>query len=331
MLAILKRAALASAGAVAFLALGVAAQADILTAPGPEGPLQGVATLVPGAAAAAVIIPGSGPTDRDGNSPPQIRTDSYKLLAEALARRGISALRVDKRGMFGSAAALRRPEEVTIADYAGDAREWAATLACETGLDCVWLAGHSEGGLVALAAISDALPPSTVCGAILLATPGRPVGALMRDQLRANPANAPFLPEFEGMIDVLEQGAMVDPETLSPALRPLFGAGLQRYMIDLFSYDPATLAADVRLPVLIVQGDRDMQVTLADADLLADARLGVRPDTRLVKVAGMTHMLKADQPGAPFATYSDPALPLMTEVPEAIAAFVLPPAGGRSE
>lgn len=300
----------------------------VLTAPGPAGPLQGAALLVPGAMAAVVIIPGSGPTDRDGNSPPHMRTDSYRQLAETLAQRGISSVRIDKRGMFGSTAALADPEDVTIADYAGDAREWAATLARETGLECVWLAGHSEGGLVALAATSGALPPAEICGVILLAAPGRRIGTLMREQLRANPANAPLLSEFESVIDVLEAGGRVDPETLSPAIRPLFRTGLQRYMVDLFSYDPATLAAGMRLPMLIVQGDRDIQVRLTDAAALAKAR----PDARLVEVAGMTHMLKADQPGAPFATYSDPSLPLMSEVPDAIADFLLPaePAAGAA-
>ncbi|BEV72564.1 hypothetical protein THUN1379_20460 [Paludibacterium sp. THUN1379] len=86
-------------------AASLAAATDI-RAPGPQGPLQG--TLLAASSAhrtAALIIPGSGPTDRNGNSPRGLHTDTYRLLAEGLASHGISSVRIDKRGMYGSAAA----------------------------------------------------------------------------------------------------------------------------------------------------------------------------------------------------------------------------------
>jgi hypothetical protein len=79
---------------------------DLLTVPGPAGALEGEAILVPGAQAGVIIVPGSGPTDRDGNSRADLRTDSYKLLAKGLATAGISTLRIDKRR--GAAASEAR-------------------------------------------------------------------------------------------------------------------------------------------------------------------------------------------------------------------------------
>jgi len=75
------------------------AAAEPVQIAGPHGPLEAEQIEVGGAAHAVVIVPGSGPTDRDGNSPGAgLATDSYKLLAEGLAQAGIASLRTDKRG-----------------------------------------------------------------------------------------------------------------------------------------------------------------------------------------------------------------------------------------
>jgi uncharacterized protein len=69
-----------------------------------------------------LIIPGSGPTDQEGNNPLGVKASTYRLIAEGLAARGIASLRIDKRGMYASAAAAPTPNAVTIADYASDVR-----------------------------------------------------------------------------------------------------------------------------------------------------------------------------------------------------------------
>ncbi len=295
--------------------LPVMAAAEPVLIAGPLGPLEAERIAVGGAAHAVVIVPGSGPTDRDGNSPGTgLATDSYKLLAEGLAQSGIASLRIDKRGLYGSAAAIADPNAVTIGAYAGDVRDWvshAADLA-----PCVWIAGHSEGGLVALVAAQD--PPDRLCGLILLATSGRPTGRLLIEQFEANPANGPLMPEISSIVADLEAGKSRDPASVTQALQPLFSAELQRYMIDLFSYDPVSLAKGWRGPVLIIQGDADVQVRPHDADLLESAL----PQARRIDLAGGTHMLKAAVPGRPFATYTDRALPLHDALVPGIVAFI---------
>ena len=311
--------------AVAALAAGAAASAQngpaetAVNVAGPAGPLKGV-LLAPGAAAApvALIIPGSGPTDRDGNSPLGVRASTYKLLAADLAARGVATVRIDKRGLFASAAPGVDPNAVTIPDYVADVHAWVASLRKRTGARCVWLIGHSEGGLVAMAAAQD---DPDVCGLVLVATAGRPMSAVLRDQLKANPANAPLLDGALGAIDALEHGRRVDTAGLHPALQALFAPQVQGFLISAFSYDPAGLLKAYRKPVLVVQGQRDLQVSETDARLLQQAA----QQSTLVLLPGVNHVLKAvasDDPRANLATYGDPALPLAPEVGQSIAAFI---------
>jgi pimeloyl-ACP methyl ester carboxylesterase len=266
-----------------------------------------------------LIIPGSGPTDRDGNNPLGVRAASYRLLAEGLAARGIGSVRIDKRGMFGSRTAVADANAVTVADYASDVRAWVKAIRAATGAPCVWLLGHSEGGLVALAAASEA--SEGVCGLILVAAPGRKVGAALREQLRANPANAPLLDQALAAIDRLEAGQRVDAAALHPALMSLFAPPVQGFLISLLAQDPASLLARYPGPALVVHGRRDIQAAVADAERLAAARPGVK----LVMLDEVNHVLKrvaTDDRAANAAAYSNPDLPLAPEVVEAVAGFV---------
>jgi hypothetical protein len=276
----------------------------------------------PGTTAPVLVIPGSGPTDRDGNSPLGLKPASYRLLAEGLAAKGVPTVRIDKRGMFGSAAAAADANAVTVADYAADVCSWVKGVQERTGARCVWLLGHSEGGLVALVAGQEA---ESVCGVILVSAPGRRLSDVLREQLRANPANGPLLDQALSAIDALEKGKRVEPASLHPALMPLFAPPVQSFLISLFSYDPAVLAKTVTKPMLIVQGQRDLQVTEADAKRMAAAN----PKARLVLLPEVNHVLKSvpsEDRAANLAAYADPSLPIAQGVVDAIADFVV--AGG---
>lgn len=300
------------------LLMAAALTATPLTAPGPDGPLAGTLIDAGKGAPVVVILPGSGPTDRDGNNPLGVTAQPYKLLAEALAADGVSSIRVDKRGMFGSKAAIPDPNKVTIADYAADAHAWAKAAKAATGAQCVWLVGHSEGGLVALKAAQD---PADLCGVVTVSAMGRKFGAVLSEQIRANPGNAPIMEPALAAIAELEAGRTVPLEKLPSPLPVLFAPAVQPYLIDLMAQDSASLAKSVKLPLLIVQGDHDIQIPVDDAKALAAAQ----PKARLVIVPNVNHVLKkvgSDDRMANMMTYRDSSLPVDPGVVDAIANFV---------
>lgn len=302
-------------------ALVLAATQPVATeveAPGPAGPLVGTLLQVDEADAPVVLVlPGSGPTDRDGNNPLGVRANSYRLLAEALAGNGVSSLRIDKRGMFGSAGAIADANAVTVPDYVADTRAWIAVARERTDAPCVWLLGHSEGGLMALAAAKE----EGVCGLLLVATPGSPVGEVMREQFRANPANAPILPDAESALDRFTAGERVDVSAMHPALQAIFNPAVQGFLISLMALDPARLIADVPGPVLIVQGGHDIQVSVADAERLKAAA----PTAELALFPSANHVLKdvaSNDRSANLASYTNADLPLAAGLAHRIAHFI---------
>lgn len=309
----------AFAAALALWATPAAGQGVQIEAPGPSGPLKGswLQAAQPNAPV-VLIIPGSGPTDRDGNSPAGIKAAPYRMLAEALAAKGVSSARVDKRGMFGSAAA-GDPNAASVSGYAADIRSWVRTLRQRSGARCIWVLGHSEGALMALATAASG--SEGICGVVSVSGLGRKLGDVLRQQLAAAPAFAPHMDRALPALARLEAGQRVDTTGMDPALLSLFAPQVQDYLIDMLAQDPAKLAAQVRVPLLVVQGQRDLQTTEADARRIAEAN----PKAKLVLMPEVNHVLKAvssDDRTANVATYADPSQPLAPGVAEAIADFV---------
>lgn len=302
---------------LALMSAPIFAAEQTVQVPGPLAPLSGSLISVANPQAPVVlIVPGSGPTDRDGNNPLGVRAGTYRLLAQGLAGQGISSLRIDKRGLFGSRAAIANPNQVTVQDYATDVRLWMSYLAQRERYRCVWLLGHSEGALVAMLAAQN---NPDLCGLILLAAPGRPMGQMLRSQLARNPVERKQLEAAQAVIDSLERGVPVAevPGVLQPLLRP----EVQGFLISGFALNPAQLLSRVNKPVLILQGDSDLQVEVNDAKALQAAR----PGSRLRILPGVNHVFKAVPQGdhqANVAAYADPDLPLASGVIEPIVQVI---------
>jgi hypothetical protein len=155
------------------------------------------------------------------------------------------------------------------------------------------------------------------CGVIAVSGPGRPLGVVIREQLAAQNLPAPLPAQIEAALTELEHGRQV-PNI--PGLEALFRPSVQPYLISVLTIDPAGALKAVKAPVLILQGDNDLQVTVQDARLLATAR----PDAKLVVLPGANHVLKTaptDRAGN-YETYADPTRPLAPGVMQAILAFV---------
>lgn len=262
----------------------------------------------------ALIIAGSGPTDRDGNSAMLGgRNDSLRMLAESLAAKGIASLRYDKRGIGESRAAGASEADLRFDHYVDDAAAWVRRLRGDPRFSTVTVIGHSEGSLIGMLAAkaADADKFVTIAGA------GRSAPELLREQLR--PQLPPELwTESERVLDRLIAGETVDDPP--PALAMLYRASVQPYLISWFRHDPANVIATLDMPVLVVQGTTDIQVALADAKALdAAART-----SELAVIEGMNHVLKIvdEDRGKQIASYADATLPVASALVEQIARFI---------
>jgi uncharacterized protein len=262
-----------------------------------------------------VIIAGSGPTDRNGNSLMGIRPNSYAQLAWHLAGRGIASLRYDKRGMPGTKGTFDMTK-MTLDDFAADARAAAESLAHDARFSRVLLLGHSEGSSLAFIA-ARAGPP--VAAVISVSGLGRPLGVVLREQLARQFDSATIVRYDTAMAQYLRGE---QPKDVPPQLGPLFVPINLSFMKSLSSFDPPAAIRAVRQPVLIVQGSRDVQVTVADAERLHTAK----PDAQLVVVPLANHVLKLTTDTTlqgQMPTYQNPTVPIMPEVANAIADWIL--------
>lgn len=262
----------------------------------------------------ALLIAGSGPTDRNGNSALMPGpNNSLKLLAEGLAERGIASLRYDKRGVGASARAMPREADLRFDHFVDDAVAWVRMLREDPRFSTVTIGGHSEGSLIGMLAVQRAGADAFISIAGL----ARPVGQVLRDQVR--PQLTPELWEqSERILTTLEAGRTADSVPFS--LYELYRPGVQPYLISWIRYRPTEELARLSVPVLILQGTTDIQVGVAEAEALKEAR----PEAELVVIEGMDHVLKAApvDPANPLASYSDPTLPVVPELIERIGRFI---------
>jgi alpha-beta hydrolase superfamily lysophospholipase len=260
----------------------------------------------------ALIIAGSGPTDRNGNNP-QMTNNSLKMLAESLAKQGISSLRYDKRGIGKSKDAGLKESDLRFEHYIEDVRHWIDYLAHDQKNNTITLIGHSEGSLLGMIAAQS----SDVGKFVSIAGIGQAADKIIRQQLKAQPSIV--LEQSTPILDALLAGNTV--KHIPAFLNSLFRQSVQPYMISWFKYDPQKEIAKLQRPILIVQGTTDIQVSEEEASKLA---LASKTTTKVV-IKGMNHVLKAAplDRQANIETYNQPNLPLKPELAKAISEFII--------
>lgn len=281
---------------------------------GTDWPLPGTLTLPSGDGPfpAVLLVHGSGPNDRDetvGAAKP------FRDIALGLASRGIAVLRYEKRTRVHAAKLEGRTTFTTREEVVEDALAAAKLLRSDRRIDPtrVFVLGHSLGGLLA-PRIASADP--AVAGLIVLAGPARPLDQILIDQVK-------HLASVDGSISAAEQQAIDQVTANASAIRALTPAdaaagrkvagALASYWLDLRDYDPAAAAADLKISMMVLQGERDFQVTMADFARW-QARLSHRRDVVLKSYPSLNHL---------FVSGSGPATPAEYQTPGHVAEEVI--------
>lgn len=281
----------------------------------PTGTIAGTLDLPPGRGPfpVALIIAGSGPTNRNGNSPLiHGKNNSLLMVARVLKQHGIASVRYDKRGIGESAAAMPKASELRFSVYIDDAASWIDLLRHDPRFTKIAVIGHSQGSLIGMIA-------ARIAGAdafVSIAGPGFPAGQIIKEQLAQQPLA--IRTEADSIIASLEAGREV--KDVSPGLMTLFRPSIQPYLISWFQYDPRKEIAQLTIPVLILQGTHDLQVSVKDAEALHAAQ----PRSTLEIIQGMNHIMK-DAPAnrqENIATYGNPDIPLAPQLVKDLTSFL---------
>ncbi|MCB9189888.1 MAG: alpha/beta hydrolase [Flavobacteriales bacterium] len=257
-----------------------------------------------------LIIAGSGPTDRNGNNS-VMTNNSLQMLAHDLAKLGIASIRYDKRGVGASFKAYIPEIDLTFEDNVNIAEEFY-DYGKKQGYQKIIIAGHSEGSLIGIL-LSQRKKPA---GFISLAGAGRPIQDVLKEQYNVT---APIVRDSAHVIiDLLASGVKVD--TLSPWLYSVFRPAIQPYLISWMKYIPNEEINKLSCPSLIIQGERDLQVTKEDATELGKDL----PENSVVLIETMNHVLKKvdDDKADNKASYNDPVRPLHPDLIFTMVSFI---------
>lgn len=262
-----------------------------------------------------LIIPGSGPTDRNCNSSVGLTSNTFMYLAEDLYKKKIATLRIDKRVSGKSAETFGdNLLSVSFNDFIADTEKWIELLQKDERFSEVIVAGHSQGSLVGMVAAKNKKADKFIS----LAGAGRSIDSILYDQL------APQMPQqadsIRLFIDVLKNGGYMNEAPL--VLKQVFSIMMKDFWSEWMEHNPAELLGQMSdIPALIINGEHDIQVAVSEAEILHKAQ----PKSKLVIIPEMSHILK----NAPkerldnFSTYNQPKLPLNKQLVKEIVFFVL--------
>jgi alpha-beta hydrolase superfamily lysophospholipase len=258
----------------------------------------------------ALLIAGSGSTDHDGNGP-QAKPATLKKLAEQLAERKIATLRYDKRGAGGWKPEFGKPEDFRFKDYVDDAVSLVNYLKSSGKFSRLVVAGHSEGGLVAILAARKA----QIDRVVLLVTAARRQGDLVKAQLEKKQIPPDVLDPILKAIDSIMAGQIVDPPPRGLSIAPV----MQPSLASAFVEDPIDPLKSIDKPILIVGGGHDLQVARLDFIALAAAA----PLAKTFWLPDMNHVLvDVSDENDNLAAYNQPERAIDAAMVDAVAAFI---------
>ena len=258
----------------------------------------------------ALIIGGSGPTNRNGNNK-IMKNNSLKYLAEELSKKGIASIRYDKRGIEESKSAGIKEKELRFEDYINDAKDWIKFIRKDKKFTSMTIIGHSEGSLIGMIAAVEADKFISIAGL------GKSSDKLLKEQL--NSQSKEIIENSTVIIDSLKNGNLVS--SINPLLFSIFRPSVQPYLISWFKYDPQIEIKKLKTPLLITQGTNDIQVKEEEAKLLLNAY----PSAKMIIIKDMNHILKIVKGDKEenIASYNNPDLKIAKELIQSISDFIL--------
>lgn len=226
----------------------------------------------------AIIIGGSGPTDRDGNQF-MMKNNSLRFLAEGLYDQGIATFRYDKRIVKQLKDRTLNEESIRFNDFIKDAEDVLDYFNRSNAFSKIYVIGHSQGSLVGMVAAQGRAD-----GFISIAGAGQEIDDVIVDQLEKQ---APGLKDNArtSFDDMRANGIALN---YSQGLESIFRPSIQPFLITWMRYNPQTEIQKLDIPVLIINGDQDLQVQISEAEKLKAAK----PEATLEIIPLMNHVLK---------------------------------------
>ncbi len=256
-----------------------------------------------------ILIAGSGPTNRNGNQV-SMQNNSLKFLAEGLAQNGFAVFSYDKRIFAQMINKTIDEKTLSFEDFINDAKDVVTYFKSQKKYAKIIIVGHSEGSLIGMVAAK-----TNVDGYVSLAGAGRPIDEVLSEQIAKNSPNLKEAADKD--LALLKEGKTFDNK--NPMLASLFRESIQPYMISWIKYNPQEEIKKLQLPILIINGTKDIQVPPSDAELLHKAN----PKSTLKIIENMNHIfkkIKVDEDNV--KSYSDPKLPVIHELIEIMTSFV---------
>ncbi len=229
----------------------------------------------------ALIVPGSGPTDGDGNSK-LLNSDNNSLLrlANALSDNGIVSLRIDKRGTGISSNKIINEEEQDFSILIEDVKAWINNLKQLYPEKKIVIIGHSQGSLVSMIAANE-----LGCDALIsISASGYPIDETLKKQLSM--FSKDFYEQGSIIISELKKGNLF--ENVPASLHLFFRPSVQPFLISYMKYNPQEVIKSAKYPILIIQGAMDSQTSIDDANKLNISN----KNSKLVVIDNMNHLLR---------------------------------------
>lgn len=257
-----------------------------------------------------ILIPGSGPTDRNGNNS-VMKNNSLKFLAEELTKENIATYRYDKSVLSFTKDDKEKIDSLSFETFIEEAKSVIDYFKNSNNYAKIIVAGHSQGSLVGMVASKNKADAF-----ISLEGAGRPLDEILVEQIELQ---APYLKEeTQKIVTELKKGNTV--EKFNPMLTSLFNKQVQPFLISWLQYHPQKEIEKLTIPTLIINGSKDIQVKNIDAELLHKAA----KNSELHLIDNMNHLFKEIKGdiNENMLSYSNPELPVMKKLIDTILIFI---------